>query len=207
MIKAFLLIFYPVSAWDRVIQAQRSTIAVVAIFLLPLLGLTSLAEGYGLVTWGEWQGGVNYLKHFPVNEAVAFEIGQLVLSIGIVFIGAWMIKGMGDTFRGQHTFRQSFTVVAYGLSPLFTMRLLDAFPISPWVGWTAGILLSAGVLYHGVPRVMMPDPPNAFGLYLMSTLLLAIATGLMRFVTAWYLEGKFKSIESVINHLTSSVSS
>ena len=38
---------------------------------------------------------------------------------------------------------------------------------------------------------MEPDPSHAFGLYLMSALLLVLVSGLVRFVTAAYLGGKF----------------
>ena len=38
-------------------------------------------------------------------------------------------------------------------------------------------MLSIKILYHGVPRIMLPDPPDAFGLYLMSALLLTMVTG------------------------------
>ena len=99
-------------------------------------------------------------------------------------------------------------MVAYGLSPLFTMRLFDAFPgISHWVTWTAGILLSVTVLYHGVPRIMQPDPAHAFGLYLVSAILLAMITGLARFLTAWYLRGEFKSVERIISDLVARMTS
>lgn len=46
---------------------------------------------------------------------------------------------------------------------------------------------------------MMPDPPHAFGLYLMNSLLLILITGLARFVTAWYLSGHFKPVEGLIS--------
>jgi len=52
MIKALFLIFEPIGAWERVVRAQRSLGFILTVFLLPLLGLTSLAEGYGLVQWG-----------------------------------------------------------------------------------------------------------------------------------------------------------
>lgn len=148
--------------------------------------------------WGEPQSNVSYVRHFTLNQAIIFEAWQLVLSVMIVFLGAWIIKTLGETFHGKHTLNQSFTVVAYGLSPFFTLRLLDAFTINPWVAWAFGMMLSASILYLGVPRIMRPDPPHAFGLYLMSLLMLVIATGLARFVTAWYLQGRFSSAESVV---------
>ena len=63
-----------------------------------------------------------------------FEIAQLIASLTVVWIGAKLIKALGDTFHGRHSFDQTFTVTAYGLSPLFLLRLLNSFPsVSPWV--------------------------------------------------------------------------
>src|SRR5207247_5109358 len=103
---------------------------------------------------------------------------------------------------GRHTFTQAFATVVYGLSPLFLLHLLDGLKdISPWVSWSVGIVLSIAVLYQGVPRMMEPDPSHAFGLYLMGSLLLLLTTGLARFVTAWYLQGKFVGLDSFISSL------
>jgi|ERR1043166_1412717 hypothetical protein len=208
MIKALLLIFEPVKAWERVVRAQRSVVFILMVFLLPLLGLTSLAEGYGLVQWGRRQQDTLHLKQFTTAEAAAFETGQLLLSLATLFLATKIIKSLGETFHGRHSFSQVFTTMAYGLSPLFAMRLFDAFPgISHWVTWTAGILLSVTVLYQGVPRVMQPDPSHAFGLYLVSAILLALITGVARFLTAWYLRGEFKSVERIISDLVARMTS
>ena len=206
MIKALWLIFHPVATWERIARAQRGLVFIVVVYLLPLLGLTSAFEGYGLVHWGKMQAAVVRLKRFSPGEAVIFEAVQLGLWLGIVFLGATLVKALGKTFRGRYSYLQTFTlvftVVAYGLSPLFLLRLLDAFTaVSPWVSWSIGFLLSMAVLYHGVPRVMQPDPPQAFGLYVMTSVLLCFITGLARFLTAWYLEGRFPRLEPIISHL------
>jgi hypothetical protein len=113
-----------------------------------------------------------------------------------------MIKSIGETFHGRHTYPQAFTAVAYGLSPLFLFHLLDAFPkVYPWVGWSIGILLSIAALYYGVPRMMEPDPPHAFGLFFMSSLLLVLVSGLVRFVMAEYLLGKFDKLQVIVTDL------
>jgi hypothetical protein len=157
------------------------------------------------VRWGRRQEQMDYLialKTFSVGEAVVYEVGHVLLTFFVVFLGAKIIKALGETFHGRHTYTQTFTTVAYGLSPLFLLRLLDAFPsFSPWITWSIGIVLCVSVLYQGVPRMMTPDPPHAFGLYLMSALLLVIITGLARFVTAWYLQGRFKPVEEMVSRL------
>jgi len=89
---------------------------------------------------------------------------------------------------------QAFTVIAYGLFPLFLSRMLNAFSeITPWVSWLLGILLSIAVMYHGVPRVMQPDPAHAFGLYMSTALLLVLSTGLLELVVAFFLQGSWAS--------------
>jgi hypothetical protein len=200
MIKVLLLIFEPAGTWDGIVRAQRSLSYLLFVFLLPLLVLGGLAEGAGLIYWGEPQGEFGQLKKFPLGEAAVYEVAQVLLSILVVFVGAKLIKSLGETFHGRNSFTQAFATVAYGLGPLFALRALDAFPaVNPWIGWGIGILLSVGVLYQGLPRVMQPDPPHAFGLYVTSSFLLILTTGVARFVTAWYLEGRLTPVERIIS--------
>ena len=202
MIKAFLLIFEPVQSWDVVARSHRGLAFIFVTFLLPMVILTSAAEGYGLAHWGKWRQDAEYqvIWKFPVKEAVVYEVVQAALTLAVVFIAATILKSLGETFHGRHTFTQSFKTIAYGLSPLFVLRLFDTFPsVSPWTTWIIGVVLCVAVLYQGLPRVMMPDPPHAFGLYLMNSLLLVLITGIARFVTHWYLSGKFKPVEQIIS--------
>jgi hypothetical protein len=128
-----------------------------------------------------------------------FETGQLLSSLVVVYVGAAVLKSLGTTFHTRNTFRQTFTVVAYALGPVFLLRFFNAFTlISPWMSWAVGILLALAALYHGLPLVMQPDPPQAFGLYVMTALMLFSITGLMGFITAWYLQGKFTKLEALI---------
>ena len=200
MIKTLLLILDPVATWDRVVAAQRKWGAVLLGYLLPLLLLSAIVEGFGLTRWGRQLGQIPHLRTLTVREAVFFEAAQLLMSFAVVFFGAKLIKSLGETFHGRHTLNQSFTVA--GLGPVFLLRMLNAFPEMPvWVSWAIGIVLAAAVLYHGLPRVMQPDPPHAFGLYLMSILLLTLVSGLARFLTDWYLQGRFPKLDALISRL------
>ena len=121
-----------------------------------------------------------------------------------IAVCAHFLKMLGKTDRRSVTYRQTFTVVIYGLSPLFLLRLLDAVPlINPWTIWAVGITLSLAIVYHGIPRVMVPEPTDAIGLYLISSLVLVAATGLERFITVWYLEGRMRSLDKIVAGLLS----
>ena len=205
MIKALLLIFDPLATWEGIARARRGIGFILVVYLLPILIITSAGEGYGLVRWGRERGRVSEVGHvenFSTNQAVIFEAGQFVLSLLVVFVGASMVKSIGETFHGRHTYQQSFTAVAYGLGPLILLRLLDALPmVNPWVSWSIGIILTVAVLYQGLPRMMEPDPSHALGLFFMTALLLILLTGLLRFLTFWYLIGRFGPVDVFVSHL------
>jgi len=203
MIRALLLIFEPRATWERIWRARRGLFFILLSYVVPFILLTCVAEGWGLHHWGRVRD-YGPRKYYSRGEVIIFEAIQFLLYLVMVFLGARLIKAIGETFHGRHTFTQAFGTVAYGLSPLLLFHLLDALKdISPWVGWSIGIVFSIAVLYQGVPRMMEPDPSHAFGLYFIGSLLLLLTSGLARFVTAWYLHGKFVGLESFISNLAS----
>lgn len=193
MIKALFLIFEPIAAWDR--AARRSLTFTILFYFVPMLLIVGAAETFGLIEFGRWQSPMVGVKMFTVSEAVAAEMAQLGLILLIVAISAYVVKALGETFHGKHNYTQAVTVVIYGLSPMFMLRLLDIFPhINLLIPWGLGIMLTVKILYYGVPRVMQPDPPHALGLYFMTSLLLIMITGAERFVSSGYLMGKYQPV-------------
>lgn len=206
MIKAVLLLLEPLRTWEKIALADRSVRTVLLGYVLPLLLVTSVVEALGMYYWGDWRGDVLKIKTFSLAGAVAFQIVQLAVNLALLFLGAKMLLNLGETFHGRHTFNQAFTVVAYGLGPFWTLRLLDAFPsVNPWVTYALGMFLTIVVLYHGIPRVMMPDPPQAFGLYIIGSLLLLLTAGLGRFLVVWLQQGRFKTLEDILTRLIAQV--
>ena len=199
MIKALLLIFDTVPTWERVVAARRRMMFVLFIYLLPTVVLACAAEGAGLAHWGKWQPLLHRNRPFSQSETILYEAVQLGLTLAVVFVCAQVVKVFGETFHNRQTYAQSFTLVAYALGPLFLLRLFDAFPdMSPWITWGVGIVLAIWVLYQGLPRVLLPDPSHAFGLYLMSALMLFLVTGLERLFTAMYLQGRIDMAHSYL---------
>ncbi len=191
MIKALFLIFETCPAWDRVAAAQRSLPFVLGIYLLPMMLITSVAEGWALEHWGKWQPHIQEVRHFSQTEVVAYETVQFILLLAVMFTCARFIQTVTKTFHGRQTLTQSFTAVAYGLSPMFLCKLLDiSSSMSPFITLAVGITVSLLFLYQGLPRVLMPDPTHALGLYMVTALMLFLATGLVRILTAMYLQGR-----------------
>jgi hypothetical protein len=202
MINALLLVFDPTATWERIFRSQRGVWYVLATHLSPLLIFTSIAEGYRLAHWSR-PGLIRPLDPMPLREAIVFEACQFVLWMAVVVLGSALLWWMCQAFRSRNRrLTQAFLTVAYGLAPLFLLRFLDAVKgMSPWAGYAIGIVLSVAVLYHGVPRMMEPTPPQAFGLYVITATLLVLVSCVVRLATAWFLEGRFRAVEAMVSDL------
>jgi hypothetical protein len=202
VIRALFLIFKPTAAWDRISEVQTSMVFLLIRYLLPMILITAVAEGFGMVQWGKPQTIIRHIHKFTIGETVLYEIARFLMMLLIIASCAVLIRVFAETFGKRHTIRQTLTLVVYALSPLFLFRLLDMTPaLNPWITWGFGIMLCTEVLYRGVPRLMEPDPPNAFGLYFMSSLVLVATTGLERFITAWYLQGRMRPVKEIFDEI------
>jgi len=203
MIKALLLIFRPVQTWNGIEAANRSIAYILCLHLMPLILFTSALEGYGLVEWGRsHKGEFPYIKKYQVSEVVVIEVVLSLIYLGLAFLIAHLAKHFASTFHTRSTFRQAFTAIAFGLSPLITLRLGDLIPgLTAWVPWGVGMALTVGVLYLGLPTLLKPDPPHAFGLYFMTSLTLVVTFGLWRLLTWQFFLGRFPGVERAIANL------
>lgn len=203
MIKALLLIFRPAQTWAAIDSANRTINYVLLIHLLPLIILTSAIEGYGLMKWGRThQGETTYVKHYELKEVIALESIQTLVYLGLAFLGAYAAKTFAETFHRRTNYRQAFAAIGYGMSPLLTLRLADLIVgLDAVVPWAVGMVLTLGVLYLGLPCLLKPDPPHAFGLYVMTCLTLTVEFGLWRLVTRQYFLGQFPGMEKLIANL------
>ncbi len=201
MIKALFLIFEPHVAWVRVAQARRGFAFILCVYLLPMILLASAVEGWGLHRWGKWQSKFERFKEFSNSGIVTFEIVQVLLALLMIFVSALLLLKISQTFESRHRYLDAFRTVAYGYSPLFLARLLDAGPtVHPATSWVIGIVLTVWVLYQGIPHVMQPDPTHAFGLYLSAMFVVVLVSGMTRLLTALYLLGEVDYHHSWLTH-------
>ena len=197
MIKVLLLIFEPAMTWAKIAQAKWKTSSVLLLFVLPLLALTLAGELAGLQYFGKAQEYLGKPQELggkirvTGDWLITYGVAQFLSSLLLVVLGAQVMKALAHTFNTRQTYAQCFTVTAYAFGPLFLLRLCDILPImNPWVSFAIGIVLTMGTIYHGVPAVLDPDPPHAFGLFLCSAILLACLGGLGRYLTLLVLAQK-----------------
>jgi hypothetical protein len=196
MIKALFLIFSPVATWAKIALDKDGFYRVLFLFLTPLI-LISVGVEVGTHVYFHEKQTDPTVPVFPVANAWPYAITEVALDFVVVFLAAQCVTMVAKTFHQRHKFFQGFTVAAYAFGPYFLVRMLDAIPgMNGWANlgiFFAAIALTLGTLYSGIPPVMEPDPPSAFGIYFMSAFLFFGVAGLARLICYIVLMGKLRA--------------
>jgi hypothetical protein len=191
MLKAIHLVFSPFQAWTKVAAEQRSIGFILFCSLLPLLLLCVGVESYSLIQWGELRSDLGLPVRISEPVALRYAAAHISLFFACALFGGFSLQAVAQSFNLAATFRQGFTAMAYGISPLVLVRLLDAIPaMNSWVCWGIGGMLALSVLYHGVALILKPDQTKGFGLYIVSAMIVLLSTGVSHFIALAVLHEK-----------------
>ncbi len=202
MLKGVFLVFEPISCWENVYHSRPGSLRILLLEVIPLLLLAMVAESYHLMKWGKWQDVIGHQRFFTLHEVAVVGVAQTLLWIIFILLAARMVQALTQTFHARGSYQQALAVVSYSLAPLFIIELFNALPfVSFWITWAVGMLLTVRALYHGLPRIMDPDPIHTFGLFLTSTMIMVVSGAMLRFVSWWYFRGHIRNLDDVIASL------
>ncbi len=192
MLRAVLLLVDTAQTWDRIVRAQRGLVYLLGVYWLPLVALTAGAEVAGVLHWGlgrqEYTGD---LVRVAPRDALAYGVAQVVLSLGALLVGAAVARRVSASLRAVSGYPPALTLVASAMGPFFLARLLDALPgLNTWLCFGVGVALTIPAFYHGVPRLLRPDPAKSLGLFLTVFLVCAVLAGLAHFMAQAVLHGQ-----------------
>jgi hypothetical protein len=184
MIRGLLLILDAGGSWTKIAQAQPGYLFIIFVHLLPLIAITLGLEGYAMTRLGEGRTITGDIIPVTQTQALAFIICSAGLNFLMILVASKLVQHVAKSFHTMLSYLACFRLLAYTLSPLFLLHLLDALPGAPtWVCYAIGILLSVGVLYLGIPILMRPDPAKAMGIYLIAAVPLIVLSGFVHFLS------------------------
>jgi hypothetical protein len=171
MITLFRLLVSPVETWTAISTSSRGMGWAWLTYVLPLTFVCSAAEVAAIHHWGTATGVAGGIKTVPFDLAVRYGLAQFGLMNLAVFIAAFALQRVEIAFHARIAYPLCFLLVAYAMGPVYASRLLDMIPQLPtWLAWGAGMLLSLGLIYNGLPKALKIEAYGAFGLFLFSLL-------------------------------------
>lgn len=190
MIRALLLILDPVANWEKIAKTRRGLLFVFFVHLVPLMVIALGLEVYALIHLGERRGLTDQISRIPEDLALRYGAAEAGLNFLMIVFGAKLLQKVANNFRAQHTYHQCFSLLAYGLSPIFLGRILDGAPfMNTWVCFGIGMTLSVAVLYQGIPFMLKADPAKALGLYFVVVCLMTALAAVAHLLSLLILRG------------------
>ena len=190
MLRALNLQLSPEAAWQKTALKPPHPAWVLLISILPVMIATLAAEAYGLMKYGEVFGEIGR-RAVTTDRVVTYAVFYGVASLAVIFLGAALLKNVGESFNLRSTYGTCFVLMALAYSPIFFSRLLDTMPaINTWICWAVGVALSMRILYHGVAWWLKPEQTKGFGLFLLTFIYVLVLSGLVHFASTQVLQGK-----------------
>jgi len=193
--KDLMLLINRESTWNRIATSRHGWLFAAAFYLVPMLIFSGVIEAASLFYHGQGQiaqGGI--MEQYSVERLAAFELVQAGGLLALIFIAAVFMTSFGNACHQRNRLREALLVMIHAVGPLVLLQAFNGIPaVSVWFTWILGAILVLVSLYHGVPRIMRPDPPSAMGLYVASAAAVVLLGFVWRLLTYWYLTGDSKA--------------
>jgi hypothetical protein len=179
MIRVFQLFFLPGVAWEKIAVGRQKILITALLYLLPLVAMAVLIDGYALRLWGmrELSGGA--ATHYDLAAIGRFELIHAGVLVTMVLAGGLIVKWLAESFQVQTDFASCFNLAVFGFTPVLIAHMLGIVPfLNNWITAGLGMLGCAYVLYQGVGAVLQPDQTKGFGIYILCVITFVLLTAM-----------------------------
>lgn len=177
--RAKALILQPSATWDEIEREPATIQGVFTSYVLPLAMIPVICNFIGQLVFGAGVGfggfGVT-LRFSPIYLAVQAVL-MLAVSLGMVFVLAWIIDALAPSFAGVKDRVQAFKVAAYTPTAGWIAGVFGLLPALGILAYLGG-LYSFFLLYKGLPKLMKAPLERATS-YFAVVVVVAIVVGLI----------------------------
>jgi hypothetical protein len=188
------LIVSPKNEWG-VIEGENSPHEVLFIkYVLPLslIGAVAAFIGFGVIGYSVMGFRVHSLE-WGFKQAIV----QWVIMIGSVYLTAFVINMLADTFGATKSFDKAFSLVAHAYLPVFLGGIFYILPSLTWLAVIPGIY-GLYLLYIGLqPMMKVAAEKNTVYFVISIIVLIVVMAVLTAVMNAVLLRGMYSSFNSV----------
>lgn len=168
------IITKPKSEWEIVEKETPNQSSILMGYVVPLAIVAAIAAfiGYGLVGVRISFGFGSFVAK-SITWGVTQAITSLIVSIGGVFLTAFIIDSLAPSFKVAKNFGRSMQLVAYAYTPMWIGAIFTIYPNIAMLGSLIG-LYGLYLLWVGFDYTMKPAADKKTGYYLAS---LAVMVG------------------------------
>lgn len=187
----------PQKEWDVINGEQPNAQAILTGYVLPLVAIGAIAAfiGYGFI-------GINVgfgLKWKGVDLGIKYAITVFASGLISVYLAAFVIDALADSFKSEKNFGRSFQLVAYSFTPAWVGGIFNILPSLAIIGALFGIY-GLYLLYIGLPKLKKTPAENQTGYFVVSLIVMIVASFVIALVVGAIL-ASIMGLNSPVNDL------
>jgi hypothetical protein len=164
------ILLKPKETWPVIAAEPSDAATIYRRYVVFLAAIPAIAGFIGLTLVG--MGGFGVTVRLPVTTGLFQLVVGYLLSLGVVYLLAWIVNALAPTFGGSKDLVAALKVVAYGSTAGFVGGIFNLLPPLAWLGLLLA-LYSIYLYYTGLP-VLMRCPPEKAGAYTAVVIVCAI---------------------------------
>ena len=166
------ILMSPKTEWP-IIEAENKPhqqVCTTYVLMLALIPAVASFIGYGLIGYS-----VLGVKIFGISTGIKQSITQYITMVGGVYISAYIIDLLADTFGARKDFNRAFSLVAYAYTPMFVAGIFYILPSLSWLASLAG-LYGLYLLYIGLQPMMQAPAEKQTSYFVVSLLVMIVVS-------------------------------
>jgi hypothetical protein len=150
----------PKVEWPVIAGESTSVSALYSGYIILLAAIPAVAGFFQMSMLGMG------IFRIPMTTALVASIVSYALSLGGVYLSAFIIDKLANNFQSQPSLIQALKLVAYSYTAVWVAGILNILPVIGVLGVLAGGIYSIYLFYLGLP-VMMRTPPDKVIVYMI----------------------------------------
>jgi len=186
------ILLTPAKEWD-VIKGENLTIVDMFTKYAMILAVIPAVAGFiGFVVIGVSYGfGLNI--HWPVGTALVWMILSYALSLGGVFLLAFIIDTLAPTFGCTKNLQAAVKIAVYSFTAVWVVGILAIIPVLSILLWV-GILYTGYLIYLGIQKLKEPTQDKLIPYFVVSIVALILIYWFVGFIVARIALGSMTSL-------------
>jgi len=163
------IILAPKKEWAVIEGEKKPHMKVFIEYVLPLSLIAAVAAfiGYGLIGYSAFGVRIG-----SISWGIRYAINQWVILVGAIYLMAFIVNLLAESFGGKKDFDQAFSLIAYSYTPMLLGGIFYIFPLLSILALLCG-LYGFYILYIGI-QPMMKAPSEKITVYFVVSLIAAI---------------------------------
>jgi len=169
------VLFSPQTEWQTIEAENKPHTQVFTSYVVPLALIPAVAAfiGYGLIGHSVFGVHIGGTISWGLRQAIM----QYVALLGGIYLTAFIIDALAESFGAKKDFDRAFSLVAYSYTPMFIAGAFYILPLLSWLASLAG-LYGLYLLYIGL-QPMMKAPAEKQTTYFVVSLIATIVVSVV----------------------------